>query len=223
MTSTTLVTSKKQVAIMIDGGFAEHRLYKILGDRHPTPQQLWDFACACATGGEEIFRIYYYDCPPFEGARTHPLTGRSVDFAKSDVFRRKCTLHEEFARMDLVAFRAGHLNCDGWKLKKTAIARARKATAAGGTYTLQADDLAPDIKQKQVDMKIGLDIAWLASKRIVERLVLVAGDADFTPAMKFARREGIQVVLVTLGGMFRPELRAHADQFREVHWAPSPP
>jgi len=32
-------------------------------------------------------------------------------------------------------------------------------------------------------MKIGLDAAWLASKRIVDRIILVTADSDFIPAM----------------------------------------
>lgn len=63
---------------------------------------------------------------------------------------------------------------------------------------------------------IGLDIAWLASKNIVDRIILVTGDADFIPAMKFARREGIQVVLVTLGNKIKPEMREHTDEFRKI-------
>ena len=33
-------------------------------------------------------------------------------------------------------------------------------------------------------MKMGLDIAWLASKRIADRIILVTADSDFVPAMK---------------------------------------
>lgn len=51
---------------------------------------------------------------------------------------------------------------------------------------------------KRVDMKIGLDVAWLASKGIVDRIILVTADTDFVPAMKFARREGVQVLLVPM-------------------------
>ena len=40
-------------------------------------------------------------------------------------------------------------------------------------------------------MKIGLDIAALAHKGLVTRIVLIAGDSDFAPAAKHARREDI--------------------------------
>src|SRR6202142_516777 len=36
--------------------------------------------------------------------------------------------------------------------------------------------------KKGVDMRIGLDIAWLSLKRIVDSVVLVTGDSDFCPS-----------------------------------------
>jgi uncharacterized LabA/DUF88 family protein len=60
-------------------------------------------------------------------------------------------------------------------------------------------------------MRIGLDIASLTLKKIVHVIVLVTADSDFVPAMKFARREGAQLFLVTLGHGIRIGLREHAD------------
>jgi uncharacterized LabA/DUF88 family protein len=65
--------------------------------------------------------------------------------------------------------------------------------------------------QKGVDIRIGLDIAWISLKRVVDILVLVTGDSDFVPAMKFARREGLRVYLEAMDHGVRPELKAHAD------------
>ena len=56
--------------------------------------------------------------------------------------------------------------------------------------TVKSGDLKPNIQQKGVDLRIGLDIAALALKHQVEIIVLVTGDSDFIPALKFARREG---------------------------------
>jgi uncharacterized LabA/DUF88 family protein len=80
----------------------------------------------------------------------------------------------------------------------------------------------PEILQKRVDIKIGLDVAWLASRRIVDRIALVTGDTDFIPAMKFARREGVQVVLVPLGSRPHPDLIEHADEVRKIDLEPAP-
>ena len=60
-------------------------------------------------------------------------------------------------------------------------------------------------------MRIGLDIASLTLKHHVQIVVLVTADSDFIPAMKFARREGAQLFLVTLGHGIRDEMREHAD------------
>lgn len=57
------------------------------------------------------------------------------------------------------------------------------------------DDVSLDLRQKGVDMRIGLDIASLALKRFVNTIVLVTGDSDFVPAAKLARREGVQFIL----------------------------
>jgi uncharacterized LabA/DUF88 family protein len=65
--------------------------------------------------------------------------------------------------------------------------------------------------QKGVDIRIGLDIAWISLKRVVDLLVLVTGDSDFVPVMKFARKEGLKVYLEAMGHGVRRELKAHAD------------
>jgi uncharacterized LabA/DUF88 family protein len=65
-----------------------------------------------------------------------------------------------------------------------------------------------------VDMKLGLDVASLAFKRQVNQIVLVAGDADFVPATKLARREGIDVVLDPMGGTPAADLLEHVDGVR---------
>ncbi len=207
----------KSVAVLLDAGFVERQLYRLLGSRHATAEDIWQFAQACARPDEEIFRIYYYDCAPLEKKCQHPLSGRSIDFSKTDTAKRKTVLHRDLALRDRVAFRAGVIGFDGWQLTRTATNEAIKALKRGEKYELKAEDVEADIKQKRVDMKIGLDIAWLSSKRIVERLLLVTADTDFVPALKFARREGIQVVLVPMGSeRLHDELRIHADEVRDV-------
>ncbi|WP_204245095.1 NYN domain-containing protein [Cloacibacillus sp. An23] len=53
------------------------------------------------------------------------------------------------------------------------------------------DDVTLNVKQKGVDMRIGLDIASVTYKKQVQRIVLISGDSDFVPAAKLARREGM--------------------------------
>lgn len=202
----------KKTAVLLDLGFVLNKLYKLLGNRPATANEVHDFAQKCIQPGEELFRIYCYHCPPFGGKETHPLTGAQVDFATTPTYTGMMRLIHDLSLKDAVAFRAGELSFDGWKIKPRAVADIVKAGRA-----LQPDDFAPDLKQKRVDIKIGLDVAWLSSKKIVDRIVLVTGDSDFVPATKFARREGVQVVLVTIGHRYvKHDLLVHADELRSV-------
>lgn len=76
---------------------------------------------------------------------------------------------------------------------------------------LEENDFVLDIKQKGVDMKIGVDIASLAYKKQVDKIILIAGDSDFVPASKLARREGIDFVLDPMWNHVNPDLFEHID------------
>jgi len=68
----------------------------------------------------------------------------------------------------------------------------------------------PKWVQKGVDMKIGIDIASLAYKKLVDRIALITNDTDLIPALKLARINGIQVRVVNLDSMHNL-FKAHAD------------
>ncbi len=73
------------------------------------------------------------------------------------------------------------------------------------------DDFIYHAKQKGVDIKIGLDIATLALKKLVQKIVLISGDSDFVPAAKLARVEGIIFTLDPMGNPVREDLEEHID------------
>lgn len=132
--------------------------------------------------------------------------------ASKKTYAHNLRLIEDLKQTNNVAFRSGEIAFQGWRLSHDAV---REIPRTGRSIT--AEDIIPDIKQKGVDMKIGLDVAWLASKSIVERIILITGDSDFIAPMKFARREGVQIVLATLGHkQVKKELREHTDEQREV-------
>lgn len=79
---------------------------------------------------------------------------------------------------------------------------------------LSDDDFHYDLKQKGVDMRIGLDMASLTFKRQVKVIVLVTGDADFVPAAKMARREGVEIILDPLRYNISKSLFEHIDGLR---------
>lgn len=44
-------------------------------------------------------------------------------------------------------------------------------------------------------MKLGVDIASLSHDNLVNQIIMIAGDSDFVPAAKYARRSGIDFIL----------------------------
>ena len=60
-------------------------------------------------------------------------------------------------------------------------------------------------------MRLGLDCATIAFKKQAERVVLLANDADYVPAVKLIRREGIKVALDPLWTRAAEDLREHVD------------
>jgi uncharacterized LabA/DUF88 family protein len=75
----------------------------------------------------------------------------------------------------------------------------------------------PNLKQKGVDIKIGLDVAWISFNRIAGKIVLVTGDSDFIPIIKTARRSGVFVYLLTLKHNVKSELLENVDVINESH------
>lgn len=202
----------KKTAILLDMGFVFLKLKTALGNRQPTAIEIRQFALKCLEKDEEVFRIYCYDCPPYGEKQTHPLNKKIVDFSTTPTFISRTKIIGDLKIMDNTAFRSGALSFDGWVVSKKAVKDILKTNRA-----FVDDDFTPDIKQKGVDIKIGLDVAWLSSKSIVERIILVTADSDFIPSMKFARREGVQVILVTMGHLLvKNELKEHTDELRTV-------
>lgn len=195
-------------AIFLDGGFVKKKLETKL--RHFPA--VGDVTGLCTEIGRrdrlqklDLFRIYYYDCPPYEGRATHPLSRKTVDYSLTAQARQNKALIDSLEMEPDFAVRRGELVFSGWKLGKKALQNVSKK------QKIAHRDLVPDISQKGVDSKIGLDIASVALKRIAEVLVLVTGDSDFVPAMKLARKEGTKVYLEAMGHPVRRELKAHAD------------
>ena len=104
------------------------------------------------------------------------------------------------------AVRRGEVVAHGWKLGSRAFKNMMTTPRAPA-----ANDIVPDLKQKGVDLRIGLDLARLALREMVDIVVVVTGDSDLIPAFKFARREGIRIFLKYMGHGVRRELKVHAD------------
>lgn len=204
-----------KTAILVDGGFYRKKFEK--GCAH-TPQEAADALMRYCYRHlrerhmeHELYRLFYYDCPPCEKKIFHPLYNRTFDLSKSDHHKWMTDFLTELAKKRKVALRLGRVDdtSASYVLKRSATKDiiTRKRTLDD----LSDSDFEVSIKQKGVDMKIGMDIASLAYKRQVEQIVLIAGDADFVPAAKLARREGIDIVLDPLSSPIKEDLFIHID------------
>lgn len=191
----------KRISVMIDGG---HLRVATRRSQQPfTADYIEKVGLACSLATEEIIRILYYDCPPYKGETKLPISKQKFQHTGNDLW-----LHE-LARKDLFAIRQGVLKFRGYVLKKN----HQPSTPP------QDSDFEPKFEQKGVDMRIGLDMALFAYNRSVELIALMTNDTDCIPAMKYARRAGIQVALMQLPDMrTTPELLAHSDFRRGIAW-----
>lgn len=192
-----------KVAILIDGAFFVARHISLNGkgprvgdlEKYITDLMSRLKKLCCANSEDFLFRIFYYDCRPYGSSEVRP-DGTTVNFALEKSFIAANSFHTDLRTFPQLALRLGELSFNGWKIDPKNLTSPPK----------------PDFKQKSVDMKIGMDIAWMSSKRIVDKIVLVAGDSDFVSPMKFARREGILIYLDTMKQkMIKMALKEHAD------------
>lgn len=194
-------------AILIDGGFIKRKLGSQAAPLDATGVLAFLDALRAhvSVADMHLHRVYWYDAPPLQNRVNKPLSGGSLDLAKTPLGRANTTLIDQLSRSPHFSIRRGDLAFRGWRVKRD------KLPFNGSTVILTAADLEPNIHQKGVDMRLGLDIAALTLKAHVSAIVLVAGDSDFVPAMKFARREGAQLFLVTLGHTVRSDMHEHSD------------
>lgn len=190
----------KKTAILIDAEWFRIGLQKVLGNQlgHAgvTADILYRNALQSLNPGEEeLYRMFYYDCPPYQGRETNPISQMDVDFSTQAKFRARTTFLNEIARKDFVAMRLGVVRARGWTLNDRWV---KSAISQPTVVSPQAQDVYFSLEQKGVDMRLGIDVATLALKKQVERIIVISGDTDMIPAIKLARREGVQVVLVAL-------------------------
>jgi len=203
---------QSQYAILLDGGFVTKKLY-VKNQRAATAE---DIVAECErikqlphVEGYELLRIYYYDAPPSDERVQHPVSGNRLNLASTTRFREAQSLYDRLIMKPNVALRMGEtrLSPHKWKIKPRVARHLRN-----NPRPLTDADFDLDIGQKGVDIRIGMDMARLALRELVRAVVVVTADSDFIPAFSFVRREGVKVILDTMGHRSsRAELKAHAD------------
>lgn len=212
-----------KTAIMVDGGFYQKRANHVWGKLSPTSRanELIAYCMNHLKDENEqrtLYRIFYYDCPPLNKKLYHPLTQKPFDLGATDLFKWMTDFLGALKKKRKVALRLGHL-AEGqasYSLKPDVLKKLCAGTMK--TTDLTEGDFNLDVAQKGVDMKIGLDIASMAHKKQANQIVLIAGDSDFVPAAKHARREGIDFILDPMRASVRADLLEHIDGLKT--WVP---
>ena len=190
----------KTVTIVDGGYFRKVVVTKSKLSHSEYTRFLYDNILICKDNDENLIRILYYDCLRYDGEQQMPISG---DYKK---FHGKPTEFDILASYDLMAIRLGELRFRGFTLRQESLRPNRD---------LSDYDFVPSFEQKGVDMRIGLDIAHYSEKRLVDRIVIISNDTDCVPAIKAARKNGVQIVVIEFCGQsLHRDLVKHCDYVR---------
>lgn len=215
--------SPTMTAVMVDVGFYLTQAQRIFGRQHPeeAAKRLHQFALDHLNDDKRrrvarLYRIFVYDAPPAAWKGHTPIGKKAIDLGETATAKWRNTFHETLRGLRKVALRMGEIPTSQvhWQLKPGALKDLTNGRKRWEQLT--DDDFRLDLRQKGVDMRLGLDIASLAYQRNVNQIVLISGDADFVPAAKLARRSGIDFILDPMWATIRPALFEHIDGLRSV-------
>jgi uncharacterized LabA/DUF88 family protein len=221
-------------AVLIDGAYFIKRFRRIEPHNSYNAKRAAEFAFRCAIAHlienpgkpdngasrtpkrkRDLYRIFFYDCPPLDKKLHNPISKSGLDFSKSKEAIFRSDMHNFLKEKRKVALRLGHLSSDTpWTIKPNVITELLKGKIK--FEELKESDVIPNVKQKGVDMRIGIDISSLSFKKQVDQIILIAGDADFVPAAKLARREGVDFILDPMWQSIPSSLNEHIDGLRST-------
>lgn len=209
-----------KTAILVDGAYYRKIASTVFGQEEPkeTVNRLYRYCMRHLKDKKDnkdyyndLYRIFYYDSLPLSINVFHPLLKKDINLGKTELYIWMNEFIKEMKKQRKVALRLGSIsNYDlNYNLRNTTTKKLLKGSIK--VEDLTESDFKLNARQKGVDMKIGVDIASLSYKKQVDQIVLIAGDSDFVPASKLARREGIDFVLDPLGRKVKEDLFEHID------------
>ena len=206
----------RKTAILVDGGYYRKRAVDLWGTKkaEERAEELFSYCLLHISEPDEprdLYRIFYYDCPPVTRQMTHPLTKKIIRYGEMPGTRWTNAFYDELMKKRKLALRMGELAeaQARYVLKEDELLKIIEGTK--NVNELSENDFKLDVKQKGVDMRIGLDVASLAYGRHVNQIVLIAGDSDFVPVAKMARKNGIDFVLDPMKQTIKKNLSEHVD------------
>ena len=216
-----------KTAILLDGGYYLKRLPSIRRDIDiENPQEVAESIRQLIDGHlrqinevyhysnhlQLLYRCFFYDARPYDKKAHLPISNRAIDYSRSNQAQFRNELLDLLRYQPNFALRMGEVTRpgnSGWILRDAVQKRLLKGDISVSDLT--DSDFTANLRQKGVDMRIGLDIASLTLKKLASIIVLVSGDSDFVPAARLARREGAAVILDPLRQQVAPDLWEHVD------------
>lgn len=209
----------RKVAILVDGGFYRRRVKNVWGEKDPAARAR-ELIRYCREHIDylkteydtpSLYRIFYYDCPPYGENVYHPLLQKDIYYGKTDLYKWMNKFLDELKHQRKLALRLGTLSSPSihFDIKERSLKRLLRGKISLDNLT--ENDFELNIVQKGVDMRIGIDITSMAYKKQVDTIVLISDDSDFVPAAKLARREGIDFILDPMWNHVNPDLFEHID------------
>lgn len=160
-----------KTAILVDGAFYLKRAKILFGEKSPSnrAQEVYTY-CKRHIKDNELYRIFFYDCPPAKKTIYNPVTQKSENLEKTQQYVWANEFHKELVSKRKIALRMGELleSTAGYILKPEPTKKLLRKEIS--VEDLSISDFSLDITQKGVDMRIGLDIASLAQKNLLIKL-----------------------------------------------------
>ena len=225
-----------KAAILIDGGYFLKRLPHVrpdIDDSNPTDvvraigqlvhghlNQLND-VYQVPNQYQLLYRCFYYDALPYAGKGHTAISEKAINYAHSNAANFRNELFAALRSRPNFALRLGRvdkISGSSWTLKPSS--QKRLLNGVLDVSDLTDSDFTPNLLQKGVDMRIGLDIASITLKKQADTIILVSGDSDFAPAARLARREGATFILDPLWQAVLPDLHEHVDMLRSGFYNP---
>ncbi len=200
----------RKILFIIDGWFMRKSIYR-LKSFYYNGKNIRNYCKKHLRKSDQIYRIFYYDTEPFDKKGHNPISKKPIDFSKTSVAEHQNALLKSIKETPNFALRLGRTV---WRNNQWILSQEKFKNLIN--KKIEIDDLAsrdvkPRIEQKAVDVKIGMDIAMVATKQLADVLIIITGDSDIVPALKLARKEGMKVGLDPLGHPIDEELREHVD------------
>jgi uncharacterized LabA/DUF88 family protein len=197
-----------ETTVMIDGAFIRKKFRSAMKKDISAPdiQQIVTKIFGLVNISNHNYRVYFYDCKPCSEKTSLPISHTAYDFEAKPQYAKGMALIKDIKMLPFFAVREGILSFNGWTLRPNRY----------GMNPLTDDCFAPNLKQKGVDIKIGLDVAWISFNHIANNIIMITGDSDFVPVIKTARRSGVFVYLFTLGHNVKKDLLENVDVLHKV-------